>query len=388
MGFVLLVMLAAAYGIYYATAQLSMIDMAQDTVENSINCKTAYIIREERVFEAPYSGSVYHSVSDGERVSKDSLISTVFSGKISSDKLKELRTIDRKIQSLKSSEFGLAYVFYDSDTESAVNEIISEIPALGEKNEVSRIAGAREDLNAIRSGVSSSPSDRLDSLLEQKQIIQDSISAQRMDIITDISGVFTTYADGMESALIPEDIPSYGASYISSLKPAAAVRLSRSEAEAGGAVCKVMNNHLWYVIMNVPLSRMDGRKVGDDVWLRFNSMAGEKIGAQIYYIGEPENDIVPVTVRCGQYLEGAFAYRSADVDLIFESYSGCRVPIQAIRSDNNGNKYVLGMIGTREYICYCTVLYSDIDRNIAIIESTQTAQNKIQSMERIVTGER
>ena len=386
--FILFVVIVAGYGIYYATSPLSMIDMTEETVENSINCKTSYIIREERLFESELSGSVYHHAIDGDRVAKDSLISTVFSGSISSDKLKELKNIDRKIRSHKAHE-GISTLHTNiKDAENTIDEMVSGISELSKKNSVSSIAALREDINNLRNGISLSDEDRLESLLEQRRTIEEGIAAEHIDIITDISGVFTTYTDGLELLLVPEDIPSYTGDYIENIVPQNTEHMSQTQIEAGKPVCKIMNNHVWYVIMNIPQKNMENREVGDKVWLRMNSIAQEVVDAQIYHIGQPYGDIVPVTVKCPKYLEGAFSYRRANVDLIFESYSGCKVPIHAIRSDDKGNKYVLGMVGQREYTCYVEIVYTDMDKEIAIIEATETAQHKVTSMERIVTGER
>ena len=95
-----------------------------------------------------------------------------------------------------------------------------------------------------------------------------------------------------------------------------------------------------------------------------------------------------MTVKCPTYLESAFSYRLVDVDLIFESYEGYKVPIQSVRTEDDGSKKVIGIKENREHDCYCDVLFTNTDAGYAIIESTDTAENKLSQMERLVVGER
>ena len=86
-------------------------------------------------------------------------------------------------------------------------------------------------------------------------------------------------------------------------------------------------------------------------------------------------------------MESAFAYRDADVDVILHSYTGYKVPVQAIRT-NDGKYSVVATAGNKQFNCECEILYSDTEENAAIIRSTDTAQNKISKMDTIIVGER
>ena len=89
------------------------------------------------------------------------------------------------------------------------------------------------------------------------------------------------------------------------------------------------------------------------------------------------------------FLESAFSYRNIDADIIFEEYSGYRVPSESIRTgDTLDSYYVYATVGSETYRCDCEVLYTDIDEGYSIIRSTEDAENKLGSMERLVVGER
>lgn len=388
--FIAIVLFFSVWGIHYATSPINAVDAVAETVEHFVNDENAIIIREEEIYYSDMDGTLYNNASEGERVANNSLISTIFSGQISDDNLKELRTLDKKIahRREKLSESTI-YSSDGGDVESKIAGIIRDIAPTGEKNDVIRISDYKEDLNNLRSGVEISDEDMLESLIFEKEAIENRISTSKSEIVTGMSGIFTTYIDGMETALSPENMGSYTIDYIRNLGTAESRKLAEKTVAKGDAVCKVVNNHVWYAAMAVPTEEIDKHSIGENVTLRFNSIAGAMLDGVIYSIAEnDENGSKLVIVKCSTYFEGAISFRNTNMDIIFESYSGFKAPVHAIRSDDNGNQYVIGMVGSKEYNCYCEVLYTDTDNEFIIIDSLPGAENNLDKMERIVVGER
>ncbi len=388
--FIVIVLFFSIWGVYYVSSPINSTDAVLETVEYAINDKQAVIIREEEVYYSNISGTLYNHASEGDRVAKDSLICTVFGGSISDDKLNELRTLDKKIRHRRNKlRESTIYSIDGIDTESKVAGIIKDIGPAGEENDIVRISDYKDDLNNLRDGVEISDEDMLQSLVLEKDALESRISTSKSEITTEMAGVFTTYIDGLEEALLPESMENYTVEYIRGMTFSEPRKLTSKTAEADNAICKVVNNHIWYTAMVIPTEEADKHSVGDGVALRFNSIADHLVEGTIYRISEEdENGSKLVIIKCPSYFEGAFSYRAADIDLIFESYTGYKVPVHAIRSDDDGSQYVLGMIGSNEYKCYCEILYTDRDMEYIIVESTEDAQNKLNRMERIVLGER
>lgn len=388
--FIAAVLFFTVCGIYYVASPLNSVDAVSETVEHSVNDKNAVIIRDEEVYYSEMDGTLYNHVSEGDRVAKDSLIGTVFEGRISEDSLKELRTIDKKIkhrrEKLRESSL---YTAEGADTESRIAGIIENITSAGENNDVAAISDYKEDLKNLRGGVEISDEEILNELLLEKEAAENRISANKSEIVTGMSGIFTTYIDGLESALNPKSMENYTLEYMRSLKVTDSVKLADKAVEKDGVVCKVVNNHIWYAALAVPSDEIEKHKVGDDVSLRFNLVSDETVEGTVYSISESdENGNRLVIVKCPSYFEGAFSCRSTDIDMIFESYTGFKVPVHAIRSDDSGRRYVVGMAGTKQYTCYCDILYTDTENEFIIIQSAEDSQAKLEHMESIVVGER
>lgn len=384
----LAVAVLAAYGIKYIMTPVTSQKTEYITQENSINTN-GFIIRDEWVMYSRSAGTVYHSVSEGERISKDGKIGVLFYGDVSEDSVKELVVVDSKIKSARAEES--SYASLDQDETTVENSIYAQENAIidvSRNNDIESIVKYKKNINSLRQNNGLSADKELESLNTQRTAILGNIGVAEEEITAQISGVFTTYVDGYEGQLVPSDIKNYDVRYFESLSQSPKVTKIENKVDAGGAVCKIVNNHMWYVMMNVPSEVMQDREKGDDVKLRFNNMADAVVGGSIYNISDEQDGRVIVTVKCPTYLENAFSYRLVDVDLIFESYTGYKIPIQAIHTEEDGSQKVIGIRENKQLDCYCDVLFTNADSGYAIVESKEDAQNKLSQMERILTGER
>ena len=320
------------YGIKYAVTPINTQKLSYITQENAINTN-GFIIRDEWVMYSRSAGTAYHSVAEGERVSKDSTIGSLFYGDVSDDSIKELTAVDNKIKKTKTEKSEESISTLDSNTlENNIYERENDIIDAAQDNDILSIAKYKKDINSLRQSNQLAEDNTEQELENQREQILNSIGVNKEDIYAQISGVFTTYVDGYETELVPNDIENYDVSYFESLSQSPKIQKIDNKINAGGAVCKIVNNHVWYVMMDIPSDTIEGREVGDNVKLRFNNMADAVVKGSINSVSAEENGRVILTVKCPTYLESAFSYRLVDVDLIFESYEGYKVPIQSVRT--------------------------------------------------------
>lgn len=375
------------YGINYAFSPVKTQKLEYITQENAINTN-GFIVRDEWVMYTRSAGTVYHSVSEGSRVSKDSNIGSLFYGDVSEDSIKELKVVDNKIKKAESDESVHSLSDLDAtNVESSIYRRENDIIDAAQDNDILSIARYKRDINSLRAnnGLSAGTLAELDA---QKTQILETIGVLKEDIYAQISGVFTSYVDGYETSLVPSQAENYDVPYFESMSQSPKVRKISSRVDAGGEVCKIVNNHVWYVMMSIPSDMLEGRNTGDSVKLRFNNMADAVVKGSINSISEEYGGRRVVTVKCPEYLESAFSYRLVDVDLIFESYSGYKIPVHAVRTEDSGKQKVIGINGNRQYDCYCDVLFTDTDGGYAIVDTAEGAENKLSQMSRIVVGER
>lgn len=378
----------AGYGIKYAMTPVNTQKVEYITHETSINTN-GFIILDEWLKTSRSAATVYSAVSEGERVAKDSNIGELFFGEVSEESIKELTAVDNKIKNAREDSSDSTMTDLDDTTvENNIYRRENDIIDAAADNDIQAITKYKKDINSLRVSNQLSTEDTLSELEARREVLLNNIGVMKEDIIAEISGMFTTYIDGYENRLVLNDIDSYDISYFESLSQSPKTEKIGDRVEAGGAVCKLVNNHVFYVMMAVPTEVIEGHGERDSVQLRFNNMASAVVGGLIYRIGEDENGRTLVTVQCPEYLENAFSYRVADVDLIFESYTGYKVPVHAIRTEEDGKHKVIGLHGGRQYDCFVDILYTNTDGGYAIAMPAVDSVNKLSQMDRMVVGER
>ena len=392
--FIIIICLMAAvilgYGIHYAAAPVSSQELERATHEKSAPAR-GYIVRDETAYYADRSGQLYNNVAVGARVAKDSLIYTIYDGSVDPSVISELNTLNRSIAAAEAEQ---ASESYSSDSISVESEIASrtaQIIGAARENDVTSIARYKKDINSLRqNGSIISAADELTELTARRDALEAQLGNGISERYAENSGVFTTYYDGMEDVLSTDRADEYTVEYIESLGEASSRESHYDTVEEGGFLCCIVNNHLWSVLLVTERKALDGSEIGDTVTVRFNNIAGEERDGKISYISSEEQDKDGrcfVIIECSEYFEGAYSYRNADADIIFEKYSGYKVPVQAVHSEEQ-RQFVIGLSDNRLYECDINVLYSNTDEGYAIVDSADGAEHSLSSADRILTGER
>ncbi len=387
----LTILAIAGYGIAYLVIPVSSVELSEYTHSIDLVCEDAFIVRDETVYYSASDGKVYNIVSDGSRVSQNSQISTVYNGDVGYELLLKLRNIDEKINNLKtrSSESRL----YKTDAASVENEIsqkMSEVITLAQKNNVEDIGSIREDINNLRTGNTVSDEEKINSLYIDRINVESAIPASKTDTIADRAGVFSSYIDGLESVLTPERISEYTPAYIRSLSTDNNRYVNGTDVITGDPICKVMNNHSWYIAGISDEEHRPLIEANPYATVRFPNLSGSSVKCELEYLSEPdENGESLFLYKIQTYLESAFSFRNIDTQIVFKEYSGYKIPTDAIHTGESINSYfVYARKGSGTYKCDIEILYTNLTEGYSIIQSTDTADNNLSSMERLVVGER
>lgn len=379
------------YGVAYFVLPAHSIELEEYTHEASIHCDNAYIVRDETVYYATSSGTVYNSISEGERVSANTIISTTFSSDVSKDDLKKLHTLDEKIKRLQQENSGSELYTIDSAyIENEISEKMNDVFDYTLSNSVEEIHEIRNSVNSMREGTETSLNTEIASLQSERNLIDAGIAGARTNTLSDRSGIFSSYVDGLESVLSPERVQTYTPTYIRSLEPHNSRSYNNASTIIGDPVCKVMNNHNWYILGIINEEQKSQFDNKTRVNVRFSDISDVKTRGNLVFLSEPdENSECTFLIEVPSYMESAFSYRTLSVDIIFEEHSGYKIPTSAIKTgDSFDSYYVYAMQGSESFKCDCEVLYTDTASGYSIIQSTADAKNKLSSMERLVTGER
>ncbi|MBP3360465.1 MAG: HlyD family efflux transporter periplasmic adaptor subunit [Clostridia bacterium] len=375
------------YGIRYMKSPLLTQEAVYGTYEESVYTD-CYFVREETVYSAQSSGTVYNHYSDGARVGKDALVSTLYTGEVSESLLRELSTIDKKIENARASALYVNTAAEDdSNLENRIDEYKLKIIEASVHNDTRKISQYKAAINGLRQGSAViSVEAAVAGLTAEKSAAESKIGGVKQEVYAGQSGVFSTVLDGMEHILTPEKVMEYGVSDFNAITTVTG-KTANQTVNAGDSICKIVNNHQWYVLCAVASERLENKKMNSSVTMRFDDIPGAEVTGRIVYISEPQDGKNVLLIESTQYLESAYSLRSSSMELVFKSYSGYRVPVSAIRT-RDGVKGVLGRKNNVENFYPCDVVYTNESGEYVIIRSPENADRKLDGVDEFVLGER
>ena len=141
-------------------------------------------------------------------------------------------------------------------------------------------------------------------------------------VTTARSGTFSALADGYEGVLTPESLESMTPSVLNSIQPAAVPE---------NAVGKMIYGSTWYYVSAMPADQAEEMTAGESVTLRFMSGLDREIPMTVERISDEEGGERVVILSCEEYLSLTTLMRHQNAQIIFQSYSGIRVPTMALR---------------------------------------------------------
>lgn len=387
----LVIFAIAGYGIAYLVIPVNSIELNEYTHTVDMLCDDAFIVRDETVYYSTSDGTVYNMVADGDRVSENHTICTTYNGDVSYETLKKLQTVDTKINDLKTRSANAN--LYKTDASSVENEIalrMDEAISLSRSNSIEEIHEIREDINALRTEGSTNLTAKINALEIERINIESEIPGAKTDTVADRAGIFSSYIDGLESVLTPERIKEYNPDYIRSLTAQGISFTNGKNVVTGDPMCKVMNNHNWYVLGIVNEAMREKLDISKTPTIRFTNLSGSSVEGELVYVSDPDaNGDSLCMYRMQTYLESAFSYRNIDIQIIFNEYSGYKIPTDAIHTGDSINEYyVYARQGSESYKCEIEILHSDMSEGFSIVRSTDNADNNLSSMDRLIVGER
>ena len=101
---------------------------------------------------------------------------------------------------------------------------------------------------------------------------------------------------------------------------------------------KIVDNFEAYIATISTSEQSKQAKVGDDVKIRLSN--NEEIDAEITYISQENEEKTILVLKINKQIEELLSYRKISFDLIWWSYTGLKVPNQAI-VEKDGLQYVV-----------------------------------------------
>lgn len=293
------------------------------------------LVRQETVLPAQ-TGIVDVTRSEGEKVGVGQSVAQVYRDSQAQTNQADLEALADQIQLLESSADGGGV-----DSAARLDEnILQAVTALHAASGVGDYNQLEDQVRTLKSTVlkrgyvygnglgAEELTQKLNDLKSQYAALKQQTSSSTSSVRAPQSGVFSTLVDGYETAVTPQTVFQLTPTSLSAL-------LAGQGKEAGGGVGKLITSTRWYFAAALPTSVTERLKVGGTATLRFTGDFDQDIDMRVDQIGEAEGEKSVVVFSTDRFLSQTTLLRQQTAELIFNSWSGLRIPKQALRMEKS-----------------------------------------------------
>ena len=293
------------------------------------------LVRQETVLPAQ-TGIVDVTRSEGEKVGVGQSVAQVYRDSQAQTNQADLEALADQIQLLEYSSDGGGV-----DSAAKLDEnILQAVTALHAASGVGDYNQLEDQARTLKSTVlkrgyvygnglgAEELSQKLNDLKSQYAALKQQTSSSTSSVRAPQSGVFSTLVDGYETAVTPQTVFQLTPSSLSAL-------LVGQGKEAGGGMGKLITSTRWYFAAALPVSVAERLKEGSTATLRFSGDFDQDIDMRVDQVGQAEGDKSVVVFSTDRYLSQTTLLRQQTAELIFNSWSGLRIPKQALRMEKS-----------------------------------------------------
>ena len=293
------------------------------------------LVRQETVLPAQ-TGIVDVTRSEGEKVGVGQSVAQVYRDSQAQTNQADLEALADQIQLLEYSSDGGGV-----DSAAKLDEnILQAVTALHAASGVGDYNQLEDQARTLKSTVlkrgyvygnglgAEELSQKLNDLKSQYAALKQQTSSSTSSVRAPQSGVFSTLVDGYETAVTPQTVFQLTPSSLSAL-------LAGQGKEAGGGMGKLITSTRWYFAAALPVSVAERLKEGSTATLRFSGDFDQDIDMRVDQVGQAEGDKSVVVFSTDRYLSQTTLLRQQTAELIFNSWSGLRIPKQALRIEKS-----------------------------------------------------
>lgn len=364
----------AAVVVYFAVAVVSSVYDPLTTAtaveyEAGSGCyTTGYVVRQETLIHSDYGITVL-SAAEGSRVIAGGSVAT---GYLTSGAQER----QGRIEELRSKLSQLDYAGQDSgsvsDQAALDTQISDDLLSMSRylcKRDMNSLSALSPELKGLVLRRCTDDSDR--SVLEAQRIaLQAELDTLTGEADTDtkpitvsVAGYFSAVADGYENLLTPETLQTMSVQTYESLT---------AEEIPENTIGKLIQGNKWYYVTVIPATQIPELSEGDTVRLTFARDFSGEIEMNVERVGKSEAGYKLLVLSSKRFMQDVTLLRDQSAELAFQTYSGLRVPKEAVHVDENGRTGVFVLEGAIAKWKYITLLSDNGESYVVMMDKSST----------------
>ena len=332
-----LIIIYVLYAIFLLTNEQSKVFTIEKSKLYIEETNIGYVIRNETVVKGEnYKNGMEQIKTEGEKVGVNEAVFRYYSQN-ENDLKQKIADLDVQIQKVMTeSEKNLANTL---DVKNIENQIDQKVLELNKQTDNSKINEYKKEIGELVykkakiAGENSKQGSFLKNLINQRAQLESSLNSGAEYVKAPMSGIVSYRVDGLEQTLTPNNIDSLTEEYLNNLN------LKTGKIVATNNECgKIIDNFTCYIVTTSNSSQAKEAKVGDSVKIRIST--NSEIDAKITNIKQENEDKYLIVLEINKGITELTNYRKVTFDLIWMSYTGFKVPNQAI-VEKDGITYVV-----------------------------------------------
>ena len=332
---------------------------------------SGFLVRREQRIPG-VGGSVYPLRSEGEKIANGAAVALSLQNAVLAEKLSEKDRLEQEQAQLQLAlEEGTQYADRQS-AEKRTGDAVRAFLTAQAKGELSAAEEAGAQLKALILRQSAGQSDpvalrrQLSEITERLTALQSEIAEGTRSISAPASGYYSAAADGLESILTPEALETMTPGELTAL-------LSRSDESGAQSAGRLITSDTWYFAAAADTKALEGLHPGSTVDVSFQGAFHRELEMNIVSMNQDQEGQTLLVLSSPNFLSEVSALRRQSAQIVFRSYSGLRVPKEAIRfseEENSAGVYVLE--GAKVRWKNVTLLYDGGDYYVVELDKSST----------------
>lgn len=349
---------------YSAThIDVETITAVTSTVYETIETK-ALVVRDEHIVQNNDNAVTVACVGDGAKVKVNGNLAMEFSNEENAKNYSLLQDLHKELDYYVELEGRSAGIATDVETidRDIFNDVNDYVRASG-YNSIEKLSEYTDDLNDKLTRRQMIIGQDID-FTAVKTDLQNQINAINVNsckptgyLTTDESGVFSSYTDGLESAFDYDNIESLDTATLNSY-----IEQAQNPEKGTQSFGKLITAYEWYFCAVVAADDVKSIQNGDTLDVAVKD-SDEIIKCQVLSGADVPLGITETVLilKSSQMDSSITSMRLEDIEIRYNSYSGFKVPSNAIHIDSEGNKCVYALVANQVSLRQCEVVYATKD---------------------------
>ena len=324
-----------------------------------------YIIRDEQIIENEEAGGkIVQLKTEGKKVANGEAIYR-YTLENEEEINKKIQELDVQIEDALKKENKL----FSSDTKLLESQLEEKLENVYENTEIQEIEHYKKDINTAltkKAKISGSMtnSEILKQLIGQRSELENQLNSNSKYVLSNKSGIISYKVDNLENTLVVGDFGYINKSFLDSLKLKSGQMIASNSQKA-----KIINNFKCYITCISKTAEASQSEVGAKLKLRLPN--AQEVPAKIAYKADQGHDGTLLVFEIEQEVESLINYRKINIDIIWWSDSGIKVPNSAIQYEGKFAFVIRNRAGYDEKIYVKVLRQND---NYSIVENYSTAE--------------